>query len=100
MTEAGRVSQLQGDSAAAKIRGKVEKHLSDVSNKVEGVANKVDKYVSSYTGATNDMPGRVVAAKKGSGLRTQIRKNLGTGKNLMAIGRMASRAGRRIASRS
>jgi hypothetical protein len=90
----------QGNAAAEKVRGKVEKHLSDASNKVEGVVGKVDKFVSHYTGATDDMPGRTVAAKKGSGWRANVRKNWGTGKNLMAVGRMAGRAGRRIASRA
>ncbi len=86
-----------GTAAAERLRGKVEGHLSDVSNKVEGISNKVDGFLSKYTGATDaGMPGKTVLAKKGSGWR----KNWGTGKNLMAVGRMASRAGRRVASRA
>ena len=49
------------------MRTKVEKHLSDASNKVEAVASKVNSAVSKYTGASNDMPGRTVGAKKGEG---------------------------------
>ena len=118
-------AKRQGEAATEKIRNKVEGHLSDAASKVENIGNKVDDFVSSYTGAdTGGMPGKVVAAKKkGSGWsgiasswkKKQLalmkgnfvarkrgsgwRKNLGTGKNLLAIGRMASRAGRRVASR-
>ena len=49
------------------MRKKVEKHLSDASNKVEAVASKVNSAVSKYSGATSDMPGRTVGAKKGEG---------------------------------
>ena len=57
----------QANAAASRARKKVEKHLSEASNKVESVARRVDSAVSKYTGASNDMPGRVVGAKKGEG---------------------------------
>ena len=57
----------QASAAAGRMRTKVEKHLSDASNKVEGIASKVNSAVSKYTGASNDMPGRTVGAKKGEG---------------------------------
>ena len=92
-------AKRQGAAAASRVRGKVEKHLSDVTNKVEGVANKVDKAVSSWTGASDDMPGRSVGAKKGSGIR-RIARQWGTGQNLKRWAGAAARAGARIASRS
>ena len=57
----------QASAAAGRMRTKVEKHLSDASSKVEGIASKVNSAVSKYTGASNDMPGRTVGAKKGEG---------------------------------
>jgi len=59
----------KGQAAAAeqRIRKKVEKHISDATNKVEAIASRVNKGVSKYTGATTGMPGRTVAAKTGSG---------------------------------
>ena len=90
----------QGAAAAEKVRGKVEGHLSNVSNKVEGIANRVDKVVSSFTGAdTGGMPGRTVGAKKGKGFVSTLRKQYGTGRNLQMVGRMAQRIGTRIARR-
>ena len=68
--QAGRGKQWlkdQADAASARVRKKVEKHLSDASNKVEAVANKVNSAVSKYTGASSGMPGRTVGAKKGEG---------------------------------
>jgi hypothetical protein len=57
----------QANAASARVRNKVEKHLSDASNKIEGVVSKVNKSVSKYTGASDGMPGRTVGSKKGSG---------------------------------
>ena len=65
-------ARRQADAALHKVKTKADKHISDVSNRVEGVANKIDKYVSSYTGATSDMPGRTIAAKKGSGVVSRL----------------------------
>ena len=67
--------QDQANAASARVRKKVEKHLSDVSNKVESVAGKVDRAVSKYTGASDGMPGRKVGAKKGEGwMRRRMRQ--------------------------
>jgi hypothetical protein len=64
----------QADAAITKVKKKADKHISDAQNKVEGVANKIDKFVSAYTGATDDqMPGRTVGTKSGSGLRSFLR---------------------------
>ena len=57
----------QANAAGNRMRKKVEKHLSDASNKVEAVASKVNSAVSKYSGATSGMPGRTVGAKKGEG---------------------------------
>ena len=57
----------QGNAASARVRNKVEKHLSDASNKIEGVASRVNSAVSKYTGASDGMPGRSVGAKRGEG---------------------------------
>ena len=57
----------QADAALHKVKSKADKHINDLGNKIEGTTNKIDKFVSGYTGATSDMPGRTVAAKKGSG---------------------------------
>ena len=63
----------QADAAITKVKKKADKHISDAQNKVEGVANKIDKFVSAYTGATDDqMPGRTVGTKSGSGLKSTI----------------------------
>ena len=67
----------QGEAAAKRVRGKVEKHLSEAHNKVEGVANRIDKAVSSFTGASDDMPGKTVGAKKGSGIASALAQRIG-----------------------
>lgn len=41
----------QASAAAGRVRQKVEKHLSDASKKVEGVASRVNSAVSKYSGA-------------------------------------------------
>ena len=82
----------KGQAAAAgeRIRKKVEKHISDASNKVESVASRINKGVSKYTGATTGMPGRTVAAKAGSGwLGDRFRS--GVGRAARAVWRMGTR---------
>ena len=70
--------KTQANAAGERVRKKVEKHLSDASNKVEQVASRVNSAVSKYTGATTGMPGRTVAAKKGEGwLGDKFRKGVG-----------------------
>ena len=70
--------KTQANAAGERVRKKVEKHLSDASNKVEHVASRVNSAVSKYTGATTGMPGRTVAAKKGEGwLGDQFRRGVG-----------------------
>jgi hypothetical protein len=71
----------QADAAITKVKKKADKHISDAQNKVEGVANKIDKFVSAYTGATDDqMPGRTVGTKSGSGFnRMRFRRRLRAG---------------------
>ena len=73
----------QANAASERVRKKVEKHLSDASNKVESVANRVNSAVSKYTGAGSGMPGKTVGAKKGEGW----------------LGDMARRGVRRFAAR-
>ncbi len=68
----------QATATGERVRKKVEKHLSDASNKVEAVANKVNSAVSKYSGATSDMPGRTVGVKKGEGwLGDMARRGVG-----------------------
>ena len=82
----------KGQLAAAehRIRTKVEKHISDATSKVESIANRVNKGVSKYSGATTGMPGRTVAAKKGSGWLSD-RFFRGAGRAARGIWRMGTR---------
>jgi len=58
----------QADAALDGVKKTADKHIAQLTGKVEGAAGKIDKFVSHYTGATDDqMPGRTVGAKKGSG---------------------------------
>ncbi len=59
--------KTQANAAGERVRKKVEKHLTEATNKVESVASRVNSAVSKYSGATTGMPGRTVAAKKGEG---------------------------------
>ena len=50
------------------------------------------------------MPGKTVGAKKGSGwvsaaVKAGLRRNFGTGKNLVGAGRFLNRMGTRVAAR-
>ena len=91
--QVGRVTEWgKGQLAAAehKIRKKVEKHISDASNKVESIANRVNKGVSKYTGQTTGMPGRTVSAKTGDGWLGD-RFRAGVGRAARGIWRMGTR---------
>ena len=98
MGERGKVwVKKQADAAIDGVKKTADKHISNLTGKVEHAAGKVDKFVSGYTGATDDqMPGRTVG-KKGSGFFQRMGR-AGTGR--MYAQRFLRRAALGIARRN